>query len=69
MPSVIAHDHETVDALCMRTLGATAGVVEATLAINPGLAAKGPHLPAGTVVQLPAITAAQKTIQTIQLWD
>lgn len=51
MPSVIANDHETVDALCMRTLGRTAGVVEATLAINPGLAAKGPHLPAGTVVQ------------------
>ena len=53
----------------MRTLGRTAGVVEATLAINPGLAAKGPHLPAGTVVQLPAITAAQKNIKTIQLWD
>ena len=69
MPSVIANDHETVDALCMRTLGRTAGVVEATLAINPGLAAKGPHLPAGMVVQLPAITAAQKNIKTIQLWD
>ena len=38
MPTVIANDHETVDALCMRTLGRTAGVVEATLAINPGLA-------------------------------
>ena len=69
MPSVIANDHETVDALCMRTLGATAGGVEATLAMNPGLGAKGPHLPVGTVVQLPAITAAQKTIKTIQLWD
>lgn len=69
MPSVIANDHETVDALCMRTLGQTAGVVEATLAVNPGLAAKGPHLPVGTVVELPAITAAQKTIKTIQLWD
>ena len=59
MPSVIAHDHETVDALCMRTLGATAGVVEATLAINPGLAAKGPHLPAGTVAQGQCYQAGQ----------
>ena len=69
MPTVIANDHETVDALGMRTLARTAGVVEATLAINSGLVVKGLHLPAGTVVQLPAITAAQKNIKTIQLWD
>lgn len=64
----IAHDHETLDQLCWRHLGRTQGVVEATLARNPGLAAHGAHLPGGTVVELAAIPITPKRT-TVQLWD
>jgi phage tail protein X len=59
---------DTLDALCLRHLGATAGVVEATLSLNPGLAALGPILPMGTAVQLP--TAPDRPTTTrLKLWD
>jgi len=68
MPQAIASDHETLDQICMRTLGRTQGVVETALTLNPGLAAKGAHLPAGTVVHLPT-TPITTTRTTVQLWD
>lgn len=64
----IANDHDTVDQLCWRHLGRTHGVVEATLALNPGLADHGAQLPGGTVVQLANVTITQ-TRTTVQLWD
>lgn len=64
----IARDHETLDELCMRHLGTTRGVVEATLDKNPGLAGKGPRLPIGQVVEL-AEPAAAPVRPTINLWD
>lgn len=62
-----AQDLETLDELCMRITGRTAGVVEATLAANPGIAERT-HLAAGTVVQI-VEPATQKTRNTINLWD
>ncbi|GKS83206.1 tail protein X [Acidovorax sp. SUPP1855] len=64
----IARDRETLDALCLRVLGRTAGVVEATLALNPGLAAQGAQLTAGTAVQL-ADLPETPTLPTVNLWD
>ena len=63
-----AHQHETLDALAWRHLGTTRGVVEETLARNPGLARRGPTLPAGLMVELaqPETTAIRPTIN---LWD
>lgn len=59
---------DTLDALCQRHLGTTSGgTVEATLAANPGLAALGPVLPAGT--QLTLVSPTQTTDQTVKLWD
>ncbi|WP_439587641.1 tail protein X [Hydrogenophaga sp.] len=62
---------DTVDLLCHRHLGiTTGGVVESTLALNPGLADAGPILPAGHLVTLAAasyITATNST--TVNLWD
>lgn len=59
---------ETLDALCFRVLGQTAGVVERTLELNPGLAGYGTVLPHGTPVELPDVAEQpQKTM--IQLWD
>jgi phage tail protein X len=50
---VRTHQHDTVDALCWRHLGQTHTMVETTLALNPGLAARGLFLDAGVAVTLP----------------
>ena len=65
---VTANDHDTVDELCWRHLGTTRGTVEATYARNPGLARRGPMLPAGLQVEL-AAPAASPTRELINLWD
>lgn len=61
--------NDTVDALCWRHYGRTAGVVEAVLAANPGLADKGPVLPSGLPVTLPELQAAAPERQMVNLWD
>lgn len=43
-------------------------LIVATLAANPGLAAKGHVLPVGTVVQVPD-EAPPRAQTTIRLWD
>lgn len=40
--NVFALQGETLDSLCFRVLGQTAGVVERTLELNPGLAVTVP---------------------------
>lgn len=65
-----AMDGETVDEICHRVLGRTAGVTEQVLGLNPGLAERGPRLPGGLSVILPDAGAAQvATIDIVQLWD
>ena len=61
---------ERLDQMCARVLGTTTGgVVEAALALNPGMAANGPFIAEGTVVTLPdAPTATPSTVPTIELW-
>mgnify|MGYP001597351729 CR=1 FL=1 len=67
---VYARQGDTLDALCWRHLGRTAGVVEAALEANPGLADLGPMLPHGTAVDLPDPTSAAPARRAlIQLWD
>ncbi|GLH31029.1 MULTISPECIES: tail protein X [Pseudomonas] len=61
--------NDTVDALCWRHYGRTAGVVEAVLDANPGLADKGPVLPSGLLVTLPELQAAAPERQMVNLWD
>ena len=66
----IAQAGETVDAICWRVLGRTAGVTEQVLELNPGLADLGAQLPGGTQVTLPDITeTALPERQTVKLWD
>lgn len=70
MTVAVAQAGETVDAICWRALGRTRGVTEQVLALNPGLAALGPRLPAGTEVILPdAAALAPAVTETVQLWD
>lgn len=71
MPMIVrAQQHDTLDLLCWRHLGATANVVEAALELNPRLADLGPFLPHGLLVTLPEPTATPtKTSQIVNLWD
>lgn len=70
MPTVRTHQGETLDQLCHRVLGRTAGVTEQALAMNPGLADIGPVLPQGMPVALPDEQHAERqTADTIQLWN
>ncbi|MBN8947219.1 MAG: tail protein X [Rhodanobacter sp.] len=64
-----ANQGETLDALCQRVLGRTAGVTEVAMSANPGLADLGPVLPIGTPVNLPDVVQAAKTETVlVQLW-
>ena len=66
---VRANQGDTIDNLCWRHLGSV-DPVETVLLLNPGLAAIGPILPEGTVVNLPEATqAAAPSAPIIQLWD
>jgi phage tail protein X len=68
--TTLARAGETVDEVCWRELGRTAGVTEQVLALNPGLAALGPTLPAGTPITLPEPPALAPQIrETVNLWD
>lgn len=72
MPStVIAHQGDTIDLICWRELGTTSGgIVEATLALNPGIADAGPIIAEGTRVILPDPPAtAAPSRETVNLWD
>lgn len=67
---VTARAGETVDQICWRALGRTRDVTEQVLELNPGLAALGPLLPAGTEVELPEPSrAVAPRRETVKLWD
>jgi len=68
MNIVYAHQNETLDHLCHRVLGRTAGVTEQVLDLNPGLADLGPALPEGTPIKLPMEPLRTQRIDTVQLW-
>lgn len=61
--------NDTVDTLCWRHYGRTAGVVEAVLDANPGLASYGAVLPAGLLITLPDIQTSAPERQMVSLWD
>ncbi|HMV53644.1 MAG TPA: tail protein X [Plasticicumulans sp.] len=63
-----AQQGDTLDAICWRHYGRTAGVTERVLEANRDLAALGPVIPTGHVVELPTLPAAA-TAAKVQLWD
>lgn len=69
MKTIYAIQNDTVDAICWRNYGRSAGVVEAVLEQNVHIAHLGPLLPMGTKIQLPEIQTQQNKTQSIQLWD
>ncbi|BCQ51085.1 tail protein X [Burkholderia gladioli] len=66
---VTAQQDESLDALCWRYYGSTSGTVEAVMAANPGIAALGVALPAGTVVEMPAPVAIDQVRPLLQLFN
>jgi phage tail protein X len=70
MARVMAQQGDTVDLICWRHYGTTAGITEQVLAANPGLADLGAVLPLGTTVLLPELTEPPApTLTLINLWD
>jgi len=67
--TVRAQQNDTVDALCWRHYGRTAGVTEAVLEANPGLADHGPTSPQGLAVKMPETQTAAPQRQMVNLWD
>lgn len=60
-------DGDVLDLICRHHYGDAPHSVEAVHDANPGLAAHGPILPAGIVIDLPEAQPAEP--QTIRLWD
>lgn len=67
--AIRTQQNDTVDALCWRHYGRTAGVTEAVLEANPGLADHGPILPQGILVNLPQAQPAAPQRRMVNLWD
>lgn len=68
--TIHAREGDTLDALLWRERGLGPAEFAGVLTRNPGLAARGAVLPAGTPVVVPApVTAATPTLPLIQLWD
>ncbi|MCP1116955.1 tail protein X [Robbsia andropogonis] len=66
---VRTQQNDTVDALCWRHYKRTAGVVEAVLNANPGLADHGVFLPMGLLVEMPDMLRRSAHAPLIQLFD
>lgn len=64
---VTAQQNDTIDLICWRYLGATAGVTEQVLKLNPHIDSKNPVLALGTQLTLPDKHSPVK--KTINLWD
>ncbi len=69
MPTAHAMAGESLDALVWRATGGGPAAVEATLDLNPGLAAIGLSLPADHPVLLPDVATTPAELQLVQLWD
>ena len=61
-------DGDVLDAVCLAWYGRARGAVEAVLAANPGLAERGPVLPAGILIELPELNRMPVNDATIRLW-
>lgn len=68
MIKYVTADGDTVDYIAWKQYGTHDNrVSERLLEANPGLAARGPVLPAGIVIHLPALDTAQAT-EGVRLW-
>ncbi|MDM8011784.1 MAG: tail protein X [Parasphingorhabdus sp.] len=67
---IVSQPGDSLDLICWRHLGRSEAVTEQALELNPGIAADGPLIPAGTLVTLPEIDIqAVQSRDVVQLWD
>ncbi len=69
MAAWITTDGDMLDAVCRLHYGPRPGAVEAVLAANPGLADRGPVLPAGVRIELPELAETPASSGAVRLWD
>lgn len=70
MASYVTRQGDTMDLICKAYYGTErGGLVEAALEANPGLAERGPILPAGVTVTLPDLPKPATTKPLVRLWD
>lgn len=55
--------------MCEAYYGPREGAVEAVLEANPGLADRGPVLPAGVRIELPDLADQPPESGAVRLWD
>ncbi len=69
--TVTARAGDTLDELVWRTCALGPADLPAVIALNPGIADRGPLLAAGTIVTVPPAptTPVTATRDLIQLWD
>lgn len=67
MPTVLAHQHETLDELLYRTHGNTQSIAE-VMDINPH-ALHSPRLPQGLPIRLPTAPSTPPPSAPLKLWD
>lgn len=68
MMKAYAQQGDTLDQICIRYYSRTAGVFEAVLSANPGLAELGAVLPYGTEIELPDVQSSAVS-DTVNLWE
>ena len=70
MRTATSQSGETLDAVLWRVIGAT-GALALVYAANPGLAALGPILPAGTSITIPTAAEASPAPlrEDVKLWS
>ena len=61
-------DNDVLDAVCAQYYGDTHYNIVDVIAANPGLAANGPVLPSGILIELPDFAADAPVKQTLRLW-
>jgi len=64
-----ALEGESLDALVWRVTGGGRAAVEATLLLNPGIAAIATALPADYLVQLADVASNPTELSLVQLWN
>ena len=65
---VTARQFDTLDLICWRNFGATRGVTEVALGLNPGVARLGELIPEGSQIVLPD-SVPRRQIDMINLWN
>ncbi|WP_421983333.1 tail protein X [Roseibium sp.] len=68
-PVYVCADGDMVDAVANAFYGEHGRNTETILELNPGLAAEGPVLTAGTLIRMPEESAVVETNQPISLWE